>query len=161
MKYILFLLLFFVLTLNSEGQNRKIQFSTKVEYIYQRSNYFTLGIGKIKRVEKNLNDSTILFKNSHGSSLNFDFRLQKDFNIAPTISYEYSTRYLIFKLKGGIITNFKKEDYFITPQAGFSLVGSIYILYGYNFSINKKFDIDGNMLTIGWNIDWQFGKDKD
>jgi hypothetical protein len=158
MKYILFCSIFF-LPLIFTGQNKKIQFSTKAEYIYQKSNYLTLGIGKIRRIEKELNDSATKFINSHGPSLNFDFRLQKEFNFASTISYEYSTKFLILKLKSGVITNFKNEDYFITPQAGFSIVGAIYILYGYNFSLNKRFDIDGHMLTIGWNMDWQFSRD--
>lgn len=158
MKYILPYLLFPMLAISANAQYKERQFSTKAEYVYQGSSYLSLGIGKIKRVEPHFSDTLTYFKNSHGPSFNVDFRLHENFNIAPSLSYEYSKSFFTVKLKGGVITDFKTQDYFISPQAGLSVLGALYVLYGYNLSANNKFNINGSMLTIGWNMEWEFEK---
>tara|TARA_R110000850_G_scaffold64856_1_gene145435 strand:- start:1752 stop:2189 length:438 start_codon:yes stop_codon:yes gene_type:complete len=135
MKDTLLWLLFLIVTISANAQYKERHFSTKVEYAYQGSSYLSLGIGKVKRVEPHFSDTLTYFKNSHGPSFNVDFRLHENFNIAPGLSYEYSKNFFTVKLKGGVLTDFKTQDYFISPQAGLSVLGALYVLYGYNFQL--------------------------
>lgn len=143
-----------------EEIDSKHSFGIKAEYSYQNAKYFNLGVSF-------LNPSIIeeacatYIMGPHGVSLSSDFSLGNKNIIIPKISYEATFFIFTGKINAGFATDSKLNEYIITPEVGVSVLGFIYVLYGYNFTTKNQFDLRGNRIVVGLNfiprIRWKDG----
>ena len=145
-----FLALFLMTQLHSQDNQHTI----KLDYINQNWSYFSFGYANLHYKTKELitNSPFSHIEKSYGASLAADIKLHKDFNMFLSIAYEYSRKFIFLKFKSGIITDFKKIDYFVSPQLGITILSEINIYGGYNFTLKNRFGNKGPLVGIGINI---------
>jgi hypothetical protein len=72
-----------------------------------------------------------------GTQLIFD---KNTFLLAPTIGSEFYWKFIHTRLSFWSATDFEKNNLYLTPEIGVSLIGQLYLTYGYNLLLGDAED---------------------
>jgi hypothetical protein len=133
--------------------NTKYSFTFKGEYIHQGNNYVTVGLGYLNPHVIDGGPCNSFVLGAEGFSASTDISVSgQPFHIIPKISYEAAFMLIGAKLNLEMPTDFKSNTFIFCPEIGLTLVGFVYVYYGYNFMDKPLFDISRNKLTVGFNL---------
>jgi hypothetical protein len=95
--------------------------------------------------------STDVFFPKIGSEFTFD---NKNLIIGPKLSFEYADEILGTRINIINYTNFKTQDWRVTPEIGISISAIIDIYYGYNIPLtsDRIIGVSGNRVSLTVNL---------
>jgi hypothetical protein len=148
-------LLLFMVSSPLLGQtfSTKHSFAIKGEYsIGERHNMTSFGIGFLNPSILNGGPCNSFPLGTHGPSLNFDFDKFRGASVyGPRLSYEYTLMFIGAKLNCAYLRSWQRNMLVFTPEVGLSVLGYLYVFYGYNFIDNDLAGYGGHKITIGVN----------
>lgn len=159
MKYLI--LFFSLLFANNLLAQETIPKPKKFEYAFSPGvvvqgnfhNEFNFMVGKITQEKMFISYTAIR------AGVETNFLYNEDFIIAPKIGFEYSVLILTFRLTGINYFQNSNSNFYIYPEVGISLGGSVNLTYGYNSLKNCEIDgLSKHRIGLSININRKLNK---